>query len=119
MPFKNSEARKKYLRDHYQSNKKSYLARNKVHMSKRREVLRAAKDVPCADCGQEYPPYVMDFDHRPGSLKRYAPNTLIAAVGMKTLLAEVAKCDVVCSNCHRIRTFTRPARKNAGIDRVE
>lgn len=58
------------------------------------------------DCGGTFPPECMDFDHRPGEGK-------IMAVGRMTGLArsrieaEVAKTDLVCSNCHRIRTKAR------------
>lgn len=60
------------------------------------------KQVPCADCGEVYPPYVMDFDHVRGEKKF----TISQALDGETedLLAEIAKCDVVCANCHRERT---------------
>lgn len=64
-------------------------------------LINEAKDVPCADCGNRYPPYVMDFDHKGnkdynvGNMKGMSP---------ETILLEIAKCDVVCANCHRIRT---------------
>lgn len=60
------------------------------------------------DCGGRFPAVCMDFDHRPGEKKLF---TVAAMVGQhqtsKRVLAEIAKCDVVCSNCHRIRTATR------------
>lgn len=74
----------------------------------RRELARRAKDVPCADCGQRYPYYVMDFDHVRGEKKfciGVAVGTNIA--GINQFLDEIAKCEVVCSNCHRTRTFVR------------
>jgi len=58
------------------------------------------------DCGRTFPAFVMDFDHRDG--KQFEIGTGQArGYGIKTLVAEIAKCDLVCSNCHRIRTFAR------------
>jgi len=74
-----------------------------------RRLIRQAKDVPCADCSQRYPHYVMDFDHRTGEKKFFN----ISVAGGQTRLSweriaeEIAKCDVVCANCHRIRTHER------------
>ena len=77
-----------------------------THREKIRELLYAAKSVPCMDCGHHYPPYVMDFDHMRD--KKY----LLSRIGqlghsIDTAKKEMAKCEVVCANCHRIRTFTR------------
>jgi hypothetical protein len=51
----------------------------------------------------------MDFDHRPGETKCF--NLAIAAgqtrLSWAKMLAEIAKCDVVCANCHRKRTHRR------------
>lgn len=60
----------------------------------------------CTDCGYNAHPAALDFDHLPGTLKLY---TIRAgqSLGWKALLAEIEKCEVVCSNCHRIRTVTR------------
>ena len=66
----------------------------------------AAKDQPCADCDVKYPPHVMDFDHVRGE-KEFGIGESYYRVGRKRLLAEIAKCDVVCANCHRERTFVR------------
>jgi hypothetical protein len=49
----------------------------------------------------------MDFDHRVGTSKRLAVSRLIGRAGTAAILAEVAKCDIVCANCHRDRTFRR------------
>jgi len=64
------------------------------------------KNAPCMDCGKKYPPYVMDFDHRPGE-EKLAPVSRLLLKGVEALLSEVAKCDLVCANCHRVRTYTR------------
>jgi hypothetical protein len=62
---------------------------------------------PCADCGSFYPAVVMDFDHLPGSTKVGTIGSLKHRLGMDGLLEEISKCEIVCSNCHRIRTLAR------------
>jgi hypothetical protein len=75
-----------------------------------KEHVRDLKDRPCADCKKRYPFYVMDFDHRPKETKlfniaRYAASRVLSTY--TRLDTEIAKCDVVCANCHRIRTHKR------------
>jgi hypothetical protein len=70
-----------------------------------RAFIHAVKARPCADCGIQYPPVVMDFDHVRGN-KRFGLAKRVTA-SLATLAAEVEKCDVVCSNCHRLRTEYR------------
>lgn len=73
-----------------------------------RQILDAAKARPCMRCGNEFPTYVMDFDHRPGTRKCF--NLSLARKGtipLELVYAEMRKCDVVCSNCHRIREHER------------
>lgn len=64
------------------------------------------KSGPCADCQNFYDPVCMDFDHRPGEIKRFEVSEAISRnFHITVLAAEIAKCDLVCSNCHRIRTY--------------
>lgn len=64
------------------------------------------KDVPCMDCGVKYPPVCMDFDHRDPTLKTF--NIATGATRRRELvIQEIAKCDIVCANCHRIRTWRK------------
>jgi hypothetical protein len=71
------------------------------------ELLAKLREVPCLDCRRRFPFYVMQFDHRDGTKKRYTVSQMISRAGTKTILAEVAKCDIVCANCHRDRTYRR------------
>jgi hypothetical protein len=73
---------------------------NAERQARLRVLIDAAKDVPCARCGVSYPPYVMDFHHRDRSTKKFAVGS--GSRSVKATLEEIAKCDVVCSNCHRI-----------------
>lgn len=112
MPWKEitperAERHRQARRDHYQRNKERYLERARQTEDEIRAYLREVKSAPCADCGQSYPHYVMDLDHRPGEVKLCGPTSLPRSGSMKKAIAEVAKCDVVCANCHRERTARR------------
>lgn len=64
---------------------------------------------PCADCGIQYNPWCMDFDHRPGEIKTAEVSFLRRGTNcsIDKIMSEIAKCDVVCSNCHRERSYRR------------
>jgi hypothetical protein len=57
----------------------------------------------------------MDFDHRDGERKLQLVGRLFASGALNKALAEVEKCDVVCSNCHRIRTYDRAEQKKSKL----
>ena len=61
----------------------------------------------CADCGYNTSPYALEFDHRPGTQKIDKVSNLAGCRSLAVVKAEIAKCDVVCSNCHAIRTAER------------
>jgi hypothetical protein len=82
-------------------------AKNPVRLQRHRQILRQAKDVPCADCGVRYPAWVMDFDHVRGEKKRSVGYAIGIGWSDAKLHAEIAKCDVVCANCHRQRSHDR------------
>lgn len=64
----------------------------------------------CIDCGYDAYPEALDFDHLPGTDKQLAVSHLISdGMGWTVIEAEIAKCEVRCANCHRIRTAERNA----------
>lgn len=106
MAYKNDEDKKAAAARHYQANRAKYLAKEKAKRAKIRQLLQEAKNHPCMDCGSSYPYYVMDFDHRPGEDKIFNPSEATTK-SERLLLEEIAKCDLVCANCHRFRTHAR------------
>lgn len=83
-------------------------SRQQQRIDAKRDFARQAKSRPCMDCGKSYPYYVMDFDHRLGVKKLAQVSDLTAKdCNPERLQAEIAKCDVVCANCHRERTHQR------------
>ena len=69
-----------------------------------------AKDRPCMDCGIKWPKECMDFDHVRGD-KKHNIGTAYWWISMAQLETEIAKCDVVCACCHRLRTLNRPHQR--------
>lgn len=100
------ECGKKLTQSHYKRKKGSYLKRNLRAYAERRLMVVEAKSRPSADCGIQYPYYVMDFDHRDGPLKEFSLNS-VHRVTKRAILSEIAKCDVACANCHGERTHRR------------
>ena len=83
-------------------------AERKRHIAEMIVLVAQLKSVPCKDCSQEYPSYVMDFDHIDAAQKRHNISHLArSGAPRKKILEEIAKCEIVCANCHRIRTHHR------------
>lgn len=100
-----NEYRREYDKARHQKTKTERQERNKAH----RKLLRAIADewknaYPCADCGRDFPSFVKDFDHRKGSKLFNIADIVKRGVSIEKLVEEILKCDVVCANCHRIRT---------------
>jgi hypothetical protein len=119
LKVKEYQRRAYFKRNGYFSEDKPLNKRVGRHNSFKRWIYLAnlKATTPCADCHKLFPPFVMDCDHVRG--EKVAPVSSLAAKGsIKVFLDEIAKCDIVCSNCHRIRTFTRRPPKqfeNAGL----
>jgi hypothetical protein len=102
-----------YNRAWYQKNKakhKTDVRRNAERYKARFDSLvRLYKSTGCADCGEVYPPYVMDFDHLEDT-EKVSNVASMAGWSLEKVEAEIAKCEVVCANCHRVRTHDRRAK---------
>lgn len=96
---------KLYRKEHYDKNKQTYISRAKISAEKMRNFLIEQKQMPCADCKIKYPPYVMDFDHLSNKVMNIA--RLVTQGSKEALIDEIAKCELVCANCHRERTYRR------------
>lgn len=85
--------------------------KTKQRSQKRREEIRDIirefkQEKPCVDCGIVYPYYVMDFDHI-GDNKIEDVSKMAKWFPLEEIIAEIKKCEIVCSNCHRERTHSR------------
>lgn len=106
-----------YKQEHYAANRERYIslaARRKHALAVERAeyLVRYFSTHPCADCG-EVDPLVLEFDHR-------GDKAFDIARGLRdrswdALSNEIAKCDVVCANCHRRRTALRGGFVRAAV----
>lgn len=105
---------RKYYNDNRARQSELSNLRRIEYRKTRKEFVIKLKDKPCVDCGKKYPHYVMDFDHRSGESKLDSVSHLVNQnfLTYEQILKEVDKCDLVCANCHRIRTFTRLKNSN-------
>ena len=107
MPYKDIAKRRECHKRYYLRNRKLYREKNIRRRDGLINFVIALKQKPCMDCGVQYPPYVMDFDHRDKRTKVAGINQMINlhSYSEDKILAEINKCDLVCANCHRIRTY--------------
>jgi hypothetical protein len=106
-----------YQSDYYikkkQNEPRYYLDRNKISKKLYADFYNGLKSKPCVDCGIEYPPYVMEFDHLDGSTKESDISMMRRnGAGRARIEKETAKCEVVCANCHKARTYFRSLHRS-------
>lgn len=110
MPRKDPEARNAYMRDYHarrpEKQRARVAARNARLRLENAELIRSAKARPCADCGGTFPACVMDFDHVRGKKMFTIGDHGHLRVSPSRVREEILKCEVVCANCHRIRTHS-------------
>lgn len=108
MPIRNKQHKSAYDRERYARLKSEWLRRtnarhNAVRQAIRDVIIAYLAKHPCVDCA-EADPVVLDFDHVRGekSFSISAANNRLCSIDR--LLAEIAKCEIRCSNCHRRKT---------------
>jgi hypothetical protein len=108
---KNPEVFKAIRRRFWKRHKGRLMQKRRAAIAANSAFVREVKTGrPCADCGGRFHPAAMDFDHQPGTKKVRGGVSALARHGTTTkavLIREMWKCDLVCANCHRVRTFTR------------
>lgn len=101
-----------YQRSWYWKNRRQILPklRQKAvrHRRQMTSLVTEMKRRPCLDCRQSFHPCAMDFDHRNPKTKISEVASMVGGRYSKAdIMAEIKKCDLVCSNCHRVRTYKR------------
>lgn len=102
------DAVKKQNEEYFTSGRKAHadkLSKAKAR-ARNREYLAIVKSEPCTRCGERFHPAAMEFHHLDPANKIAAVAT-IAGWGrtLDVLVAEIAKCVLLCANCHKIETW--------------
>ena len=100
-----------WVKSHYQNNTPYYVKKAAERRKSAANVINAKlfdylQGHPCVDCG-ESDPIVLEFDHVRGEKKYNVTEMGWRILSWKTLLKEIAKCEVRCANCHRRQTARR------------
>ena len=88
---------------HYQESKERQIAvKETAQFQKNRNIqlVENARAAGCRKCGEKRS-YVLDFHHRIPAEKENVLAHMIKSSSEENLLAEIAKCDILCANCHR------------------
>ncbi len=101
--------RAEYKREHYEAHKQRYIdqaqARKRVlYLERTKYLIEYFASHPCVDCC-EADPVVLEFDHLAG--KEFDIGQALPYRNWQSILDEIAKCEVVCRNCHRRRESRR------------
>lgn len=112
------KCQRKYFKKFYKANKKSELSRvrrgRKARTEKAIEYVNAIKAAGrCSDCRRKFPPVAMDFDHVYGKKTKEIAILVGWGTPVDKIKKEIDKCELVCANCHRIRSFTKDTHNRA------
>ena len=106
-----------YHHEHYLANRQRYIdnAHRRTHaiaLERARYIIGYFLTHPCVDCG-ETDPLVLEFDHLHSKL--FNISQALRDRNWQSILDEIAKCEVVCANCHRRRTARQRGHIRAAV----
>lgn len=108
--MKDQDNLRRLRREWYHRNRAVEAEKQRLRRIERRIKVQAyiifvKESNPCTDCNQYYSHYQMDFDHlgdKEFTIARHG-----GSKSLDTVKAEIEKCEIVCANCHRQRTWER------------
>ncbi len=115
MAYKNKEDQaacsKKFYEENKDKIKSNVKKRNAAQNIRNRAYIKKIKMASgCIDCGESNY-VVLDFDHVKGNKIKNISAMVHQSYSIKTIQKEIDKCEVRCSNCHRVATHNRRIEK--------
>ena len=109
MPLRDKEKRREYqreyMRDWYQRNKAKHIACVRKRDKKIKAWLQEyKKTLKCEECGENHPA-CLDFHHINPEDKKFSIARINDYLSWGLLKAEIAKCCILCANCHRKKHY--------------
>ena len=106
MRIRDLEKARAYSKKYYYEHLEESRAKTRRKSKRNKEYLDGIKaNQPCSDCGNIYPVVCMDYDHINGN--KYRGVSTLVSYSIKRIDEEIKKCELVCANCHRIRTHIK------------
>ncbi len=107
--------RRLYDREYHHRTRERRLAQKRLQHKRMVAWYRDLKSsTPCADCGSTFNHAAMSWDHLPGFEKLDDVSSLVSRHNKALILAEIQKCELVCANCHAVRSFERRGVAQSG-----
>ena len=98
-----------YTKEHYKNNKNYYIKKSLIYKQKIKNwYIEYKKNLKCKVCGESHPA-TLDFHHINKSTKSASVGKLANLSSLKKLKAEIKKCYILCSNCHRKKHYKERA----------
>lgn len=101
------ECSKEFSSKHYLSSEKTRKTTREGSKLRKKRLKQFIWDYylahPCVNCG-ESDPVVLEFDHIDGATKSFGISEAIYSKSFKKVEAEIAKCQILCANCHKRKT---------------
>jgi hypothetical protein len=99
--------RQKRLKDNPEKEaKRVKLVRERAQQRNRKFVYTYLQSHPCVDCGESRI-QVLDFDHIKDNKQYNISYMTKSGFTIGKIKIEIAKCEVRCANCHRMKTATQ------------
>lgn len=96
------KCQKEYKNTHYANNREDYIEKKSRLREETREWFRDIKSkLFCGRCGENHPA-CLDFHHKDPTVKDIGVSQAVCdGWSRERILIEIAKCEILCSNCHR------------------
>jgi hypothetical protein len=106
--YKDIEKQQQYQRDWYQRNKERRLKRQRELRDIQRQIIAQEKvRRGCAHCGYRESPVALDAHHHNGDKEFEIGKAVVARKSIEEIMIELAKCEILCANCHRIEHYEK------------
>ena len=108
-----AEVRKASYAKNRETVRSKALKRKKAnHTANKRRLDEIKTTTPCTDCKQFYQACQMQFDHLKN--KKYNISSMVGYYKWISIEDEIKKCELVCANCHALRTHNRRRGLSSG-----
>ena len=97
--------------------KRAYRPDSAARRSSLKQLVDSLKNAPCTDCGEQFEPECMEFDHLRSKIAGIA-QLIHSCCSLDTILSEIRKTELVCLLCHRQRSHERVVKHSTTSQRM-